>query len=139
MKFMQGRQGIFTADVQQIRGGDSRQSIVYIVTAGHFQRHLLGIPAGTVQQEGGVALLILGNVAGIVVTAAVMTVGDNPAGQALGQFLPAINVAADYQGAILGQQPGKVMEGMTDGRQVFEKVQMILFHVQNQGDLGKEA
>ena len=53
-----------------------------------------------------------------------MAVSDYGTGQALRQFLIAVDVAAYDQSAVRGQQLGKTPKGAADIRQIFKKVQV---------------
>ena len=63
--------------------------------------------------EGGVRVVVEGDIGSAVFAVGAASVGDDPAGQALGDFLVVRNIAVDDEDAVLGKLLGEETEGVT--------------------------
>ena len=129
----------FDVNAQKVAEGQGSGGVPYVVDARNLEGKLSHRLAFFHKGEGGVCVVVEGDIGSTVFAVGAASVGDDPAGQALGDFLVVRNIAVDDEDAVLGKLLGEETEGVTDVIDILEEVQMIRVDVQDDADCREKA
>ena len=131
---------LFHRDIQKLSGCDGRQGVGDIVDPVYRKADLSGRSAMDEELERRIAHLVICNIRSAVIGVLIFCVISDDAAWKIGcDFLETVNLSVDDQSPVFREQFCECMEGITDIVDIFEKVHMIFFDIQDDADLWKKV